>query len=72
MTALGMGGGFCQDPPAPKLGRAHMHTFGLCGTDVERPYINNHGRDIQYVGDGRVQNQNSITISNIKFQTHLF
>ncbi len=68
MTALGVGGGFCFNPPTPDW-VMHVRTpFGLRGTDVERPYIADHGRDIMYVGNSHVQNKISITISKLNFK----
>jgi hypothetical protein len=54
MSALGMGGGVCLEPP-PHPPDCVVHIcapFGLHGTDVGRPHIDEHGRCILYVGNG--------------------
>ncbi len=56
MTLLGVGGGICQDPPAPRLGRGCTRAFWptVRGTDVERSSTNVHSN------------------FKIKFQTYTF
>jgi hypothetical protein len=56
MTALGRGGGICLEPPPTPDCVVHISAlFGLRGTDVERPHIDEHGRYILYMGDGHAQ-----------------
>jgi hypothetical protein len=44
MKALGVDGGIFQDPPYPPDWVVHVRAlFSLRGTDLERPYINDHG-----------------------------
>ncbi len=83
MTAFAVGGGIASTPPPPDWVVPVHAPFCLRGTDVERPYIDVHGRYVLYVGDGHVQcidwveharyhlpTQYFITISKLKFQTY--
>ncbi len=42
-------------PPTPDCVVHICALFGLCGTDEERPHIDEHGRYILYMGDGHAQ-----------------
>jgi hypothetical protein len=76
-------GAFASTPPPPDWVVPVHSPFCLRRTDVERPYIDVHGRYVLYVGDGHVQcidwvkharyhlpTQYFITILKLKFQTY--